>query len=139
MFLFFCFLFSTQVDKTARLVTGAKRNDHSDPILRNLHWLPINERLTFKLLIFTYKALNGLAPIYILELLEPYLPPQLLCSAQRNLLKVPYTRTITYGNRAFSYAAPTLWNSLPEPVKTAESLCIFKTALKTFLFSKRFS
>ena len=94
----------------ARLVTGAKRNNHSDPILRNLHWLPINERLTFKLLIFTYKALNGLAPIYISELLEPYRPPRLLRSAQRNLLKVPYTRTITYGNRAFSYAAPTLWN-----------------------------
>ena len=95
-----------------RLVTCAKCNHHSDPILRNLHWLPMN------------------------ELLEPYHPPQLLRSAQWNLLKVPNTRTIIYGNRAFSYAAPTLWNSLPEPVKTAESLGAFKTALKTFLFSK---
>ena len=121
------------------LVTGAKCNGHSDPILRNLHWLPINECLTFKHLNFTYKALNGLTPIYISELLEPYRPPRLLRSAQRNLLKVPNTRTITYGNRAFSYAAPTLWNSLPEPLKTAESLGVFKTALKTFLFSKWFS
>ena len=77
--------------------------------------------------------------MYISELLEPHRPPRLLRSAQRNLLKVPNTRTRTYGNRAFSYAAPTLWNSLPEPVKNAESLGVFKTALKTFLFSKRFS
>ena len=99
----------------------------------------ISQRLTFKLLLFTHKALNGLASVYISELLEPYRPPRLLRSAQRNLLKVPNTRTKTYGNRAFSYAAPTLWNSLPEHVKTAESLRAFKTALKTFLFSKRFS
>ena len=73
-----------------------------------------------------------------MDVLEPYRPPRLLRSAQRNLLKVPNTRTKTYGNRAFSYAAPTLWNSLPEHVKTAESLHAFKTALKTFLFSKHF-
>ena len=97
-----CDWYTLVSSKTQKLRSCSQRNDHSDPILRILHWLPINERLTFKLLVFTYKALNGLAPIYISELLEPYRPPRLLRSAKRNLLKVPNTRTITYGNRAFS-------------------------------------
>ena len=115
--------------------TGAKRSDHSDLILRNLHWLPTNERLTFKLLLFTYKALNGLAPFYISELLEPYRPPRLLRSALRNLLKVPNTRTATHGNRTFSYVAPTLWNSTRARKNSALGhSALSKLLLKHFFF-----
>ena len=77
---------------------------------------------------------DKLIKVRVLYIVEPYHPPRLLRSTQRNLLKVPNTRTITYRNRAFSYAAQTLWNSLPEPVKTAESLGAFKLLLKHFSF-----
>ena len=80
--------------RSVSLQEGVTRTEGDTSLLTQLSY--------FKLLLFTYKALNGLAPIYISELLEPYRPPRLLRSAQRNLLKVPNTRTKTYGNRAFS-------------------------------------
>ncbi|KAL9980772.1 hypothetical protein ACROYT_G009410 [Oculina patagonica] len=56
----------------ARLVVKAKRTDHISPILQQLHWLPVSERISFKILLFTYKAMNGYAPSYIVDLLDQY-------------------------------------------------------------------
>jgi len=56
-----------------------------------------------------------------------------LRSASRPLLHVPRTRTV-YGSRAFSVAAPTLWNSLPADITNVASLTAFRNRLKTFLF-----
>jgi len=52
-------------NSAARLVTIVKKTDHITPVLRNLHWLPVQSRITYKILLLTYKALNGMAPIYI--------------------------------------------------------------------------
>ena len=46
----------------ARLFVKAKRTDHTSPILQQLHWLPVSERISFKILLPTYKTLNGYAP-----------------------------------------------------------------------------
>ena len=46
----------------ARLVTRTKTSEHITPVLINLHWLPVQQRNIFKLLLNTYKALKGLAP-----------------------------------------------------------------------------
>ena len=78
------------------------------PILRKLHWLPVKARITFKLLLITFKALNGLAPVYITELLNRYEPMRNLRSSNRNLLAIPKSQTATYGDRAFSVAAAKL-------------------------------
>jgi len=53
----------------ARLITGTKKFDHITPVLSNLHWLPIEHRVIFKVVLFTYKALHGLAPDYLANLL----------------------------------------------------------------------
>ncbi|KAL3056304.1 hypothetical protein OYC64_018905 [Pagothenia borchgrevinki] len=119
----------------ARLLTRHKKRDHITPILASLHWLPIRFRIDFKLLLFVFKALNGLAPAYISELLHRYTPARALRSADQLLLIVPKTRLKTRGHRAFAAAGPRLWNTLPLHVRSAQTLGVFKSTLKTHFFS----
>ena len=121
----------------ARVVTRTRIRDHIKPVLMNLHWLPVEQRIQYKLLIQVYKALNGLAPEYIADLLHEYVPTRALRSAGANLLLEPKTNT-RWGARAFSKAAPVLWNTLPSTIKTAPSLASFKLGLKTYLFKAAF-
>ena len=44
----------------ARLVTGTRRREHITPVLRQLHWLPVQQLIEFKLTVLVYKAMNGL-------------------------------------------------------------------------------
>ena len=98
---------------TARIQTLTKKYDHISPILKSLHWLPVEKRINFKILTLTYKCLHNLAPIYLEELIKPYNPVRNLRSSDQLLLEVPKTRLKIYGDRSFTKAAPTLWNSLP--------------------------
>ena len=102
--------------------------------MKQLHWLPVKYRIVFKISVITYKALSGFAPVYIVDLLERYTPARSLRSSNQLLLKVPSTNTVTYGDRAFSVAAPKLWNSVPYEIRSSESLNKFKSKLKTYLF-----
>ena len=111
---------------TARLICGVKIREHITPYLKQLHWLPVRSRLQYKLLLLVHKALNGLAPPYILELLKLYVPARNLHSSSGNLLKLPSTKTVTYGERQFSYGATELWNNLPSSFRTMDSLLLFK-------------
>ena len=95
------------------------------------------QRIQYKLLIQVYKALNGLAPEYIADLLQEYVPTRALTSAGAHLLLEPNTAT-RWGARAFSTAAPVLWNTLSSSIKTAASLASFKMELKTYLFKVAF-
>lgn len=123
----------------ARLVTGVKKSEHITPILINLHWLPVEQRIIFKLLLVTYKALHGLAPDYIMELLHHYTPARTLRSSNSNSITVPKSRTKTYGDNSFSSAAPRLWNALPNSIKLSSSVNDFKAKLKTHLFKLAFN
>ncbi len=60
--------------------TRTRKYDHISPVLSTLHWLPIKHRIDFKILLISYKALNGLAPQYLSELLSHYSPPRPLRS-----------------------------------------------------------
>ena len=121
-------------NNAARLVTLTSNRSHIKPILHQLHWLPIPERINYKLLTLTYKAIHGLAPIYISNLLTLQLPTRSLRSNCATLLKPPKINTKTYGERSFQFAAPKLWNSLPIHIRNAPSLDNFKSVLKTHLF-----
>ena len=121
-------------NSAARLVTKARRADHITPILRKLHWLPVHKRFIFKILLFTYKILNGLAPCYLAELINLHQLTRCLHSNNDHLrLQIPVFRTKTYGGRTFLVCAPALWNSLPLDVRSAPLVDMFKTKLKTFL------
>ncbi|KAF7244207.1 Autophagy-related protein 17 [Varanus komodoensis] len=81
-------------NRAARLLTGTGRYAHMTPVLRQLHWLPIEARAQFKVLIMTYKALNGLGPGYLNEHLRPYMPDHPLRSAGESLLREPSMKEI---------------------------------------------
>nr|XP_033957654.1 uncharacterized protein LOC117460383 [Pseudochaenichthys georgianus] len=123
----------------ARVLTRVRKRDHITPVLAALHWLPIEHRIEFKILLLAYKALNGQAPSYLKELIIPYCPTRALRSKNAGLLVVPRIFKSTMGARAFSYQAPHLWNQLPVCVRAADTLSVFKSALKTFLFDKAYS
>ena len=123
----------------ARVLTGTKKQDHISPVLASLHWLPVKSRIEFKILLLTYKALNGQAPSYLRELIVPYYPTRTLPSENAGLLVVPKVSKSRSGARAFSYQAPLLWNHLPATVREADTVSTFKTRLKTFLFDKAYS
>ena len=53
----------------ARLTVRAKKSAHITPVLKSLHWLPVKERIIFKILLVTYKIVHGFAPAYLNELL----------------------------------------------------------------------
>ena len=95
-------------------------------------------RIEYKILTITYKALHGLAPTYIKDLLKNYHPSRDLRSSKKNLLVVPAFNTNSYGRRAFSIVVPLLWNSLSQHIRDARSLDIFKRRLKTALFIRAF-
>ena len=86
----------------ACLTTNTRKYDHISPILQQLHWLPVKYRITFKILVLTYKALNDLAPPYIKSMLKPYTPARPLRSASNMSLVVPCYKTKAYGAKAFS-------------------------------------
>ena len=122
-------------NSVARLLTRSPSREHITPILRKLHWLPITQRIHFKILLITYKALNNLAPPYLTDLLHRHSPPRRLRSSDANLLTpIIKTKYRTLGDRAFTIAAPTLWNSLPLAIRESDSLPSFKLNLKTHLF-----
>jgi hypothetical protein len=120
----------------ARIVTRTGKYEHITPVLKHLHWLPVRERIVFKILLVTFKAINNQAPNYICDLLDTYRPSHHLRSKDKFLLVVPKTKLKTCGSRAFTAAAPTLWNALPQNVKSSESISVFKSRLKTFLFTR---
>ncbi len=121
----------------ARVLTRSRKYDHITPILQSLHWLPIKFVSVTKLLL-AYKALNDLAPAYLTNLLSRYNPTRSLRSQNSGLLVVPRIAKSTKVGRIFSYLAPKLWNSLPDNVRGSDTLSLFKSRLKTHLFSQAF-
>ena len=87
----------------ARLISLTKKRDHITPILRDkLHWLPVDQRIIFKIDLLTYKLLHGIAPQYLSDLLHLYVPSRALRAGTvrpRNNLQIVRSRTKTYGDR----------------------------------------
>ena len=112
-------------------MTGTRKFDHISPVLRQLHWLPVRQRITFKLAMITFKCLRGLAPSYLADVCIPDLSVigrRQLRSADSGALVVPRTRT-TIGRRDFAVSGPATWNSLPVDLRTS--------SLSTDTFAKK--
>ena len=126
------------------IVTQERLRDHDSMsrALMELHWLPVDKRIEYKLLLYTYKALHGLVPEYLCELVVPYAPRRVLRSAESNLLTVPPGKPGKYGSRSFVRASSNLWNSLRGEraawLKKSPTVESFKRNMKTYLFYERF-
>ena len=112
-------------------------SDFSRPaqqLLKELHWLPIDKRIEFKLATLSYTAINQHQPVYLSELLTPAVASRSTRSTGLNLLHVPFSSS-NFGSRAFSVAAPKIWNNIPLQIRNSTSLAAFKSHLKTYYFS----
>ena len=123
----------------ARIVTQTPPSVSITPVLKSLHWLPIRHRIEYKIILTTFKTLNGCGPQYLKDLLQPYEPTRTLRSANQNFLSVPVMRLKTYGNRSFQSVAPTLWNALPDDLRKLKDKNLFKGLLKKHMFSLAFN
>ena len=119
----------------ARLLCGMGKYDHISATLKSLHWLPVKQRIEFKISVLVYKCVNGVAPQYLCKLLHFYAKDHELWSADdKTLLETPQVRT-KFGERAFCCYAPKIWNSLPKAVRSSKSIDTFKKKVKSHLFS----
>ena len=125
-------------NRAARILTFTPKYAHISNVLESLHWLPVNFRIEFKVLLLCYKALNNLAPGYLKDLLVPYVPSRSLRSSDTALLRIKKSRLVTFGDKSFEVVAPRLWNALPKDIRESATVDIFKRHLKTHLFKKAF-
>ena len=128
-----------QADSLLGLITNTRKFDHITPVLRDqLHWLPIRQRIIFKIATFVRNSLHGRGLIYLSRSCIPISVIGVrahLRSAARGHLATPRTRTRRFGPKSFRVSGPAVWNSLPEDIANPElSLEHFKTGLKTHLF-----
>ena len=126
------------LNTAARLVTLTRKYDSITPVLVELHWLPVEFRIQFKIILQVFKSLNGMAPKYLTEKSQ-LKKNRGLRSDNKNLLKIPTARLKSYGDRAFSVAGPSLWNDLPDHLRLVSNPDTFKRDLKTYLFKKAYA
>ena len=124
-------------NNAARMVLRRSKFEHVTPLLHTLHWLPISNRIDYKLSTLSFAVVSGSAPSYLSDLIHLYTPSRpLRSSSDTRLLQQPLVKTKSYGERSFSFQAPAVWNTLPLSLRHADSLSAFKSNLKTHLFSK---
>ena len=125
----------------ACLVLRRTKCDSAKACLAKLHWLPIRQRITFKICVLTYKLLHGQGPDYLRDFLHykhNTSNRSLRSTTDQSLLVIPRTKCKTFTTRSFSVAAPTLWNNLPKGIRESNSLLSFKRDLKTHLYKETF-
>ena len=96
----------------ARVVTRSPRFCSVTPLLKSLHRLPVQFRIKYKICTLTYKVIHSYQPVYLHNLLKPLNRTRHLRSSDDDQLVVPRVRS-KMGERAFSVAAPQLWNCIP--------------------------
>ena len=129
------------LNTAARILKKIPKFSHITDILKDLHWLPIRQRITFKILLLTYQAYHNTAPDYLCELITPYCNARNLRSNDMMLVRPchPVPRLKTYGEKCFQFAGPKEWNNLPLLIRESPSIYIFKSRLKTYLFNCAFN
>ena len=111
----------------ASLIYSRKKSDHVTDLLHKLHWLPIRQRITFKILFMVFKIFIDACPVYLKECLT-------VLDYENRVLKIKIFKK-SYGERAFCNYAPKLWNALPEYLRKSQTLLYFKKHLKHYLFT----
>ena len=100
----------TKQNTAARVVLQVSKFQLITPVLCELHWLPIQYRISFKILLLVYKSLNGTSPSYLAQKLHYRSHTRSLRSVSNELLMQPRSYTKTYGDRAFAVHIPREWN-----------------------------
>jgi len=126
----------------ARLLTSNRKYDYITPVLQELHWLLVKFRIHFKILLLTLKALNGMGPAYISDLINIRKHAHYSLRSLNSgtlLLHAAGKMKRSFGDRSFSVSASTLWNALPALLRNISSIFLFKSHFKIYLFKLAFS
>lgn len=125
----------------AKLVLQRGRYDSSSRALYELNWLPVQQKIEFRILTLVYKCLTNQAPQYLIDLIRvrQFTRSTRLSSRDDIILVVPNTKRSTFASRSFSVTGPRLWNSLPLCIKQSNTLNQFQRLLKRHLFETTFA
>ncbi len=143
----------------AKLIVRHPKFSHVTPLMTELHWLPVEYRIQFKVLILTFKGVHKYAPGYICDMfvVKPFNYASRSCSSISDIkfvngeiedeistshvinLVVPKTKCVTFQDRSLPVAGPTLWNKLPIRLRQETDFDNFKKLLKTHLFKCAYS
>ena len=122
----------------AKMVSRKKKFDYVTPILKYLQWLPVEYRIQFKVLLLTFRAMNGISPQHLTDIISIYQPRRLLRNSHPLESNIPKSRFRSAGDGTFSLQATSFWNQLPADIRNVNQLSLFKSRLKTHLFQKAF-
>ena len=128
-------------NRAAKMILGRSKYDSGTKARFDLHWLPIVERIEFKILTIVYKCTSGIGPEYLRELFVKEVQAHNTRRSSNNNtnLHVPYTKRKTFAHRSISVAGPRMWNKLPTKIKLNTTVDGFKRDLKTHLFKRAYS
>ena len=124
----------------ARLILDLRMNEHVTPALRQLHWLPVDRRVDFKLCTMMHSIHTGQCPTYLADMVRAVAVNQTrsgLRSADTAQYIKPRCRT-EIGKRAFSYAGPLAWNNLLSSLYCITDSKLFRKQFKTHYFTRTF-
>ena len=119
----------------ARVVMNVSYEQPSDELLIKIHWLPVKDRIMFKVLAIAFRVINGTAPVYLREMFVPTRGRYRLRSQSETNFNIPRRRT-KLADRSLSVVGPKWWNDLPCELKNIQSEASFRSKLKTHLFSR---
>ena len=121
-------------NRAARIIFQVLRRHSSSPPLKSLHWLPVDSRIKFKIMLYINKILNNMTSVYLRDCVKVYVPARegLRSAMDTTRLKTPLTHK-TVGDRSFSCFGSELWNNLPPSIRSSPAVDAFKRALKTYL------
>src|SRR5664279_4470746 len=130
---------STELSRPRRhILETSPAHQTAEPVLQQLHWLPIQYRIDYKVATLAYKIRSTGSPAYLLPTVSDYTPTRDLRSSSQSLLITPAVRTET-AKRAFSHAAPPIWNRLPADIRSSDTYGQFRTAIHTHYYRLAFT
>lgn len=125
-------------NSAARLITKTKIRDHITPVMRKLHWLPVRSRIKYRLCSYMYKITKKLAPLYMRNDVQPYIPSRSLRSGKdKTKLQRVYGKT-KFADFDYAVTGPKHWETLPADIRDSDTFSSFRRRLKTFLFNEHY-
>ena len=123
-------------NNAARVILRLPKSSSITTHVKSLHWIPVKVRSTYKIACLCYHSHSSTAQSYVADMRHK--KPLQTCNTRSSsytmpLLNRPAHSKATLGDRSFSFASSSVWNSIPNDVMCAPSLSSFKSRLKTYL------
>ena len=113
--------------QSARIILGARRYSHTQPLFNKLKWLPISSRIKYHKAVMVYKSLNNGAPVYLQDMFRRVndVHQRTTRNSVDNKLFVPFSR-LECGKLRFSVQGANIWNNIPNHIRNANTIRQFK-------------